>query len=51
MAGAMTQAAHVLTADESLERERQRDAKHELVHGVEVAMAGARRSTTRAPGT
>lgn len=40
MASAMTQAAHVLTADEYLEHERQRDAKHELVHGVEVAMAG-----------
>lgn len=40
MTSATSQAAHVLTADEYLEHERQRDAKHELVHGVEVAMAG-----------
>lgn len=40
MARVMTEAAHVLTDDEYLEHERQRDAKHELVHGVEVAMAG-----------
>jgi Uma2 family endonuclease len=41
MATVMTEAAHALIADEYLERERQRDAKHELVHGVEIAMAGA----------
>jgi Uma2 family endonuclease len=39
-ATAMTEAAQVLTADEYLERERPRDEKHELVHGVEIAMAG-----------
>lgn len=36
----MTQAAHVLDADAYLERERQSETKHELVHGVAVAMAG-----------
>ena len=35
----MTEAAHVLTADEYLERERRGETKHELVHGVAVAMA------------
>jgi Uma2 family endonuclease len=37
----MTEAAQRLTEDEYLERERRGDAKHELVHGVVVAMAGA----------
>lgn len=40
MARTMTDAAHVLTADEYLERERQSETKHELVHGVVLAMAG-----------
>jgi Uma2 family endonuclease len=32
--------ANMLTADEYLERERERETKHELVDGVEVARAG-----------
>lgn len=41
----MTQAAEqiVVTEDEYLEQELQSDAKHELIHGVIVAMAGASR--------
>lgn len=37
----MTEVAQRLTEDEYLEHERQSEAKHELVHGVIVAMAGA----------
>jgi Uma2 family endonuclease len=36
----MTEPAHVLDANEYLERERRSETKHELVHGVAVAMAG-----------
>lgn len=36
----MTEAARALNADEYLERERRSETKHELVHGVAVAMAG-----------
>lgn len=36
----MTETAHVLSADEYLESERASATKHELVHGVMVAMAG-----------
>jgi Uma2 family endonuclease len=36
----MTEPAQVVTADEYLERERRSETKHELVHGVAVAMAG-----------
>lgn len=37
----MTEAAHQLSEDEYLERERRSETKHELVHGVLVGMAGA----------
>ncbi len=36
-----TAAAQLVTEDEYLEQERQSETKHELVHGVIVAMAGA----------
>lgn len=36
----MVEAAHVLSADEYLERERRGETKHELVHGIAIAMAG-----------